>query len=68
LQNRTGAKRSRLESKVLPDECKSGNSEFAKDIIANADEKAKATLRLNMKHFDLPSLPVFMQRIGHEIN
>jgi chromosomal replication initiation ATPase DnaA len=35
-----------------------GDSDFVRDVIAEAEEKAKETLRLRMKLSDLPSLAV----------
>ena len=46
----------RVGSKVFSDERILGNSEFVKDIIADAEEKAKETLRLSLTISDLPSL------------
>jgi len=46
----------RVGSKVFSDERILGSSEFVKDVIADAEEKAKDTLRLSLKISDLPSL------------
>jgi putative transposase len=46
----------RVGSKVFSDERIAGSSEFVKDVIADAEEKAKETLRLSLKISDLPSL------------
>ena len=46
----------RVGSKVFSDERILGSSEFVKDIIADAEEKEKETLRLSLKLSDLPSL------------
>jgi putative transposase len=46
----------RVGSKVFSDERILGSSEFVKDVIADADEKSKETLRLRLKISDLPSL------------
>jgi len=46
----------RVGSKIFSDERILGSSEFVKDVIADADEKAKETLRLTLKISDLPSL------------
>ena len=46
----------RVGSKVFSDERILGSSEFVKDVIADAEQKAKATLRLSLKISDLPSL------------
>jgi putative transposase len=46
----------RIGSKVFSDERILGSSEFVKDIIADAEETAKETLRLAVKIADLPSL------------
>jgi putative transposase len=46
----------RVGSKFFSDERILGSSEFVKDIIADAEETAKETLRLAVKIADLPSL------------
>ena len=46
----------RVGSKVFSDERILGSSEFVKNVIADAEEKAKETLRLTSKISDLPSL------------
>ena len=46
----------RVGSKVFSDERILGSSEFVKEVIADAGEKAKETLRLTLKRSDLPSL------------
>jgi putative transposase len=46
----------RVGSKVFSDERILGSSEFVKDVIADAEQKAKETLRLSLKLSDLPSL------------
>jgi hypothetical protein len=46
----------RVGSKVFSDERILGSSEFVKDVIADAEEKAKDTLRLSFTISDLPSL------------
>ncbi|NVM25988.1 MAG: hypothetical protein HWN70_08755, partial [Desulfobacterales bacterium] len=46
----------RVGSKVFSDERILGSSEFVKDVIADAEQKAKETLRLSLKISDLPSL------------
>ncbi len=46
----------RVGSKVFSDERILGSSEFVKDIIAEAEQQAKETLRLTLKLADLPSL------------
>lgn len=46
----------RVGSKVFSDERILGSSEFVKNVIADAEEKAKETLRLSLKISDLPSL------------
>jgi len=46
----------RVGSKVFSDERILGSSEFVKDVIADAEEKAKDTLRLSLTISDLPSL------------
>ena len=48
----------RARSKVFSDERILGSSEFVKDVIADAEEKAKETLRLTLKITDLASLAV----------
>jgi len=48
----------RAGSKVFSDERILGGSEFVKDVIADAEEKAKETLRLRLKISDLPSLAI----------
>ena len=42
--------------KVFSDERILGSSEFVNNVIADAEEKAKETLRLTVKMADLPSL------------
>ncbi len=46
----------RAGSKVFSDERILGSSEFVNNVIAEAEEKAKETLRLTLKIADLPSL------------
>jgi REP element-mobilizing transposase RayT len=46
----------RAGSKVFSDERILGSSEFVNNVIADAQEKAKETLRLSVKIADLPSL------------
>jgi putative transposase len=46
----------RIGSKVFSDERILGSSEFVDNVIADAEEKAKETLRLTVKIADLPSL------------
>jgi hypothetical protein len=46
----------RTGSKVFSDERILGTSEFVQDIISEAEERAKETLRLSSKLADLPSL------------
>ena len=46
----------RVGSKVFSDERILGSSEFVNNVIADAEEKAKETLRLTLKISDLPSL------------
>jgi len=46
----------RVGSKVFSDERILGSSEFVNNVIADAEEKAKETLRLTLKIADLPSL------------
>ena len=46
----------RVGSKVFSDERILGSSEFVKDVIADAEQKAKETLRLTLNISDLPSL------------
>jgi len=46
----------RVGSKVFSDERILGSSEFVKDVIADAEQKTKETLRLSSKISDLPSL------------
>jgi len=46
----------RVGSKVFSDERILGSSEFVNNVIADAEEKAKETLRLTVKITDLPSL------------
>jgi hypothetical protein len=46
----------RAGSKVFSDERILGSSEFVKNVIADAEEKTKETLRLTLKISDLPSL------------
>jgi putative transposase len=46
----------RVGSKVFSDERILGSSEFVEGVIADAEEKAKETLRLAVKIADLPSL------------
>ena len=46
----------RSGGKVFSDERILGSSEFVKDVITEVDEKAKETLRLNLKISDLSSL------------
>jgi putative transposase len=46
----------RVGSKVFSDERILGSSEFVNNIISDAEEKAKETLRLTVKIADLPSL------------
>jgi REP element-mobilizing transposase RayT len=46
----------RVGSKVFSDERILGSSEFVKNVISEAEEKAKETLRLTLKISDLPSL------------
>jgi REP element-mobilizing transposase RayT len=46
----------RVGSKIFSDDRILGSSEFVKNIIADAEEKAKETLRLSLKISDLPSL------------
>ena len=46
----------RVGSKVFSDERILGSSEFVNNVIADAEEKAKETLRLTVKIADLPSL------------
>jgi len=46
----------RVGSKVFSDERILGSSEFVKDVIADAEQKAKETLRLFLKISDLLSL------------
>jgi len=48
----------RAGGKVFSDERLLGSSEFVKDIIADAEEKVKETLRLTLKISDLASLAV----------
>lgn len=45
-----------MGSKVFSDECILGSSEFVRNVIADAEQKAKDTLRLSLKISDLPSL------------
>ena len=45
-----------MGSKVFSDERILGSSEFVNDVIADAEQKAKETLRLTLKRSDLPSL------------
>jgi putative transposase len=46
----------RVGSKVFSDERILGSSEFVNNVIADAEQKAKETLRLTLKISDLPSL------------
>ena len=46
----------RIGSKVFSDERIVGSSEFVDNVIADAEEKAKETLRLTVKTADLASL------------
>ncbi len=46
----------RVGSKVFSDGRILGSSEFVKDVIADAEQKARETLRLSSKISDLPSL------------
>jgi hypothetical protein len=46
----------RVGSKVFSDERILGSSEFVNNVIADAEEQAKETLRLTVKIADLPSL------------
>ncbi|MDY6845119.1 MAG: transposase [Thermodesulfobacteriota bacterium] len=46
----------RSGSKVFSDERILGSSEFVNNIIIDVEEKAKETLRLNLRRSDLPSL------------
>jgi hypothetical protein len=46
----------RVGSKVFSDERILGSSDFVKNVIADAEEKTKETLRLSLKISDLPSL------------
>ena len=46
----------RVGSKVFSDEHILGSSEFVNNVIADAEEKAKETLRLTLNISDLPSL------------
>jgi putative transposase len=46
----------RIGSKVFSDERILGSSEFVENVIADAEQKAKETLRLTVKIADLPSL------------
>jgi len=46
----------RVGSKVFSDERILGSSEFVNNVIADAEEKAKETLRLTLKVSNLPSL------------
>ena len=46
----------RAGSKVFSDERILGSSEFVNNVIADAEEKAKETLRLTLKISDLPSM------------
>jgi REP element-mobilizing transposase RayT len=46
----------RVGSKVFSDERILGSSEFVNNVIADAEEKAKETLRLTLKISNLPSL------------
>ena len=46
----------RVGSKLFSDERILGSSEFVKNVISEAEEKAKETLRLTLKISDLPSL------------
>jgi len=46
----------RVGSKVFSDERILGSSEFVENVIADAEQKAKKTLRLTLKIADLPSL------------
>jgi len=46
----------RVGSKVFSDERILGSSEFVNNVIADAQEKAKETLRLTLNISDLPSL------------
>ncbi len=46
----------RVGSKVFSDERILGSSEFVTNVIADAEQKAKETLRLTLKIADLPSL------------
>jgi len=46
----------RVGSKVFSDERILGSSEFVDNVISDAEEKAKETLRLTLKIADLPSL------------
>ena len=46
----------RVGSKVFSDERILGSSDFVKDVIADAEEKEKETLRLSLELSDLPSL------------
>ena len=48
--------RRRVGSKVFSDERILGSSEFVNNVIAEAEQKAKETLRLTLKISDLPSL------------
>ena len=48
----------RVGSKVFSDERILGSSEFVKNVISEAEEKAKETLRLTLKISDLPSLAI----------
>ncbi len=45
-----------MGSKVFSDERILGSSDFVKNVIADAEEKTKETLRLSLKISDLPSL------------
>jgi len=46
----------KVGSKVISDERILGSSDFVKNVIADAEEKTKETLRLSLKISDLPSL------------
>jgi hypothetical protein len=46
----------RTGSKLFSDERILGSSEFVQDVISEAEERAKETLRLSSKLLDLPSL------------
>ncbi|MFC1824666.1 transposase [Thermodesulfobacteriota bacterium] len=57
----------RAGSKVFSDERILGSNEFVKEVIADAEERAKQTLRLSSKISDLPSLSRKISK-GESIN